>query len=618
MESRETSGGRADAFCSPPRKVPLFSLRHLPPLESTREIPIAALTSKEAADDLGGEAQPWSGIAIFSRDKVPDNLDAIVIGSGYGGLAVAVLLSKAGKRVLVLEQHGKAGGCCHTFNEKGFEFDVGIHYVGQMDGDSVLRIMIDQLTDGQLQWAKMESPFDIVILGDPDEGKRYYLNSGEKEYVEGLKKQFPGEDANIDRYLALVKRTAERIHHMAIAKMVPLPLVRFLQWTGMLALISPFFRMASKSVSEVVAEYTKNEDLRAVFSYIFPTYGVIPAESSFSLHAVLVEHFLGGGWYPQGGASEIVFHSIPIIEEAGGAVLTKAPVERILVNSQGKAYGVTVKKGKKTVNICAPVVISDAGIFNTYERLLPEELQVLPEIQMHLSMIHHGIGGLSIFIGLNGSKEELGLEAKNYYIYQHNDLDKAFVSYFNSSRETAPKKIPLLYIASPSAKDPLWEKRYPGKSTLIVLAVAKYEWFEEWKEEKVTKRGTEYESLKNTFVDNMMDTILKFYPQIKDRIEYISAGTPLTNSHYIGSPRGEMYGAEHSISRLQADVAAKMRPQTPVPNLYLTGQDAFLGGFPGALHGALVCASAVLQRNLYVDILWLSRKIKAENTKKSN
>ena len=60
---------------------------------------------------------------------------------------------------------------------------------------------------------------------------------------------------------------------MAIAKMVPLPLVRFLQWTGMLALISPFFRMASKSVSEVVAEYTKNEDLRAVFSYIFPTYG---------------------------------------------------------------------------------------------------------------------------------------------------------------------------------------------------------------------------------------------------------------------------------------------------------------------------------------------------------
>lgn len=57
-----------------------------------------------------------------------------------------------------------------------------------------------------------------------------------------------------------------------------------------------------------------------------------------------------------------------------------------------------------------------------------------------------------------------------------------------------------------------------GKSTLIVLAVAKYEWFEEWKEEKVTKRGAEYEAFKNCFVDNIMETVLKFYPQIKDKV----------------------------------------------------------------------------------------------------
>lgn len=56
---------------------------------------------------------------------MPENLDAIVIGSGIGGLGIAVLLAKVGKRVLVLEQHDRAGGCCHTFTEKGFEFDVG-------------------------------------------------------------------------------------------------------------------------------------------------------------------------------------------------------------------------------------------------------------------------------------------------------------------------------------------------------------------------------------------------------------------------------------------------------------------------------------------------------------
>uniref|UniRef100_A0A8C7F7B4 All-trans-retinol 13,14-reductase n=1 Tax=Oncorhynchus kisutch TaxID=8019 RepID=A0A8C7F7B4_ONCKI len=68
----------------------------------------------------------------FLASKVPEKLDAIVIGSGIGGLGVAVLLAKVGKRVLVLEQHDRAGGCCHTFTEKGFEFDVGIHYIGDL------------------------------------------------------------------------------------------------------------------------------------------------------------------------------------------------------------------------------------------------------------------------------------------------------------------------------------------------------------------------------------------------------------------------------------------------------------------------------------------------------
>ena len=71
--------------------------------------------------------------------------DVVVVGSGIGGLTAAAILSKAGKKVLVLEQHDQAGGCCHTFLDKGYEFDVGIHYVGEMGQGHIFRTILDQV-----------------------------------------------------------------------------------------------------------------------------------------------------------------------------------------------------------------------------------------------------------------------------------------------------------------------------------------------------------------------------------------------------------------------------------------------------------------------------------------
>ncbi|XP_009578985.1 PREDICTED: all-trans-retinol 13,14-reductase, partial [Fulmarus glacialis] len=191
-------------------------------------------------------------------------------------------------------------------------------------------------------------------------------------------------------------------------------------------------------------------------------------------------------------------------------------------------------------------------------------------IQSQLRMVTHGEGGFTVFVGLNGSREELGLEPTNYFMYLGNDLDEIMNRYLASSREEAAKNIPFLFVTCPSAKDPTWETRHPGKSTLSVVTFAKYEWFEEWKDKQVNKRGDEYEELKTTFVDSVMEAVFKLYPRIKDRIEYMSGGTPLTNQHYIASPRGEIYGVDHSIARLQAEAIAAVRAQTAVPNLYLT------------------------------------------------
>ena len=71
------------------------------------------------------------------------------------GLSSAALLSKAGLKVLVLEKHGKCGGACHIFKEEGYEFDVGIHYIGGFTRQTLDRTLLDQISDGQIQWAQL-------------------------------------------------------------------------------------------------------------------------------------------------------------------------------------------------------------------------------------------------------------------------------------------------------------------------------------------------------------------------------------------------------------------------------------------------------------------------------
>lgn len=552
----------------------------------------------------------------FLASKVPQDLDAIVVGSGIGGLAIAVLLAKVGKKVLVLEQHDRAGGCCHTFTEQGFEFDVGIHYIGELLDHKPFRCVVDQLTNGQLQWDPLENPFDKVVLGPPENRRIYPIYSGKKRYVDELKKCFPGEEKAIDEYVRLSKKVANGVWFMVLLKLLPSPIAKFLVHTGLASRLSSFFRYASRSLTDVVSELTQNKDLRAVMSYIFGTYGKIPKDASFSMHSLIVCHYLNGAWYPKGGASEIAFHMIPIIEKAGGAVLVRAPVNRILLNDAKEAIGVSVLKGQEEVHVHAPIVISDAGIFNTYERLLPKDVQTMPAIQKQLSMVQHGDGGLSIFIGLDGTKEELGLKADNYFIFPENNLDELFECYMKGNREESSKKDPVIFVASPSAKDSTWPERRPGKSTLSVVSFANYAWFEEWKDDKVKNRSIDYKELKEAFINNILEAVTEIYPKIKDRIEYVDAGTPITNQHYIAAPKGEIYGADHGIARFNAELNATIRPQTPIKNLFLTGQDVMLCGFAGALTGALTCGSVILNRNLHLDAIGLAKRVKNGNKKK--
>ncbi|PIK49411.1 hypothetical protein BSL78_13711 [Apostichopus japonicus] len=537
----------------------------------------------------------------FTSNKVPENLDAVIVGSGIGGLAMGAIMAKAGKKVLVLEQHDQSGGCCHSFIEKGFEFDVGIHYCGELGEGTLTRVLIDQLTDGQLVWEKVDEIYDVVAIGEAGKKKYYEMKCGPRQvFRDNLVRQFPDDVKAIDKFMALLKKGKGQFSRSIILKVLPKWLSQVLVSTGIIHLITRQFVEAKKSLDEVLEDLTDNKDLRTVFSYCFGDFGT--HQTSVRLHAGISYESLHVGWLlSKGGASEIAFHLIPTIEKAGGKCLVRAPVTEIVLNKDGAATGQVIGKREE-------------GLQNGY-------------------------GGFSLFVGLKGTTEELNLPRRQCWSFPNNELSKSFWKYLNRSvADVLEGDVPLVFISFPSAKDSSWDQRYPGKSVCTVVTLVNWDWFQEWEEERVMHRGDGYVSVKDAiakrcgskffiFTRNLRTSLPKvgehrrepserFYPgnysQTLRQVEYFDSGSPLTNSYYIRADKGEMYGLDHNKERFSAEASVALHPQTAVPNLYLTGQDVLTCGFSGGLYGALFASCHTLNRNVVFDALSLKKRLKKQ------
>lgn len=265
-------------------------------------------------------------------------------------------------------------------------------------------------------------------------------------------------------------------------------------------------------------------------------------------------------------------------------------------------------KSSGDVDIFSPLVVSGAGIYNTFEKLLPTKC-LNNQMQSMLNSIRHGCGGMTVFIGLNGSKNELGLIPRNEWIFTSNEHDEAYKAYTRISPEDAgTQDIPLLFLSFPSTKDPTWDERFPGKSTCEIVSLAPYEWFEKWKDEKVMHRGDDYEEIKNRVGKRMWEQVCRFHPNLKDKVEYFDVGTPLTNQYYIASSHGELYGVDHNVERFTPQNVLDLRAETSIKGLFLTGQDILSCGFAGSLYAGLLSASAILQRNIMTDLMRLRKE----------
>ena len=510
----------------------------------------------------------------YKQQPPSGRFDAIVIGSGIGGLTVAAMLSRHGKkRVLVLERHYRIGGYTHTFTRPGYEWDVGVHYIGQVGERGALRSVFDKLSDGRIRWAPLPDVYDRVELGT----RGYDFVTGTTRFIETMGQAFPSERDAIAKYVDLVKSTAKKSSMFFMTRGLP---------SLVSAVAAPFAKrgfaeLAGRSTREVLLELTKNEELIAVLTGQYGDYGLPPSRSSFAMHAALVSHYFGGGFYPIGGASVIAEGIAPLIEEHGGHLATNAEVESVIVE-HGVAVGVRLADGSEQR---APVVISDAGVANTFGKLVPEAHRPAPWVKA-LANVPPSVSYLCLYLGFKATDAELGLTGTNLWLYPDEKHDENVARFEADS--SAP--LPMVYLSFPSAKDPDFARRFPGRATIDVITMAKWEWFSKWQGTKWHKRGAEYDALKAQWTERMLEVLFKRLPQLKGRVDVAELSTPLSTAHFASHPRGELYGLDHTPGRYELPLHAK----TPLPGLMLTGADLATCGVAGGALGGLITAGAIL------------------------
>ena len=501
--------------------------------------------------------------------------DAIVIGSGMGGLAFASLMAQLRQwRVLVLERHFKLGGFTHTFTRPGdWCWDVGLHYVGQMGEGMLGRRLFDLITEGRVSWNPLPDVYDVFTYPD----LRISVPKGEAQFRSTLIDAFPGERSNIEQYFRDLRSAAGWVGRHILSGAAPAPV----GW-----LVRTLNRRARHLPLQLTRQYLEQRfrepHLRAVIASQWVDYGVPPGQSAFAIHATIASHYLNGGWYPVGSAGVIAQATGAVIRAAGGELLPNHEVTRILLEGD-RAVGVAVNVGRgkhqSQAEFRAPVVVSDAGAWNTFTRMLPAS--ALP-FHDQLRSPPEGFAVVELFLGLGRDPREMGFRGENHWLFDSFDHDEMYARR-NALLDGRPA---MAYLSFPSLKDP-----HAQRHTAEIIAPLSHGALAAHREEPWRRRSADYDSAKSRMTQALLDLVERHHPGFRDLVEYSELATPLTFEHFTAAPAGAIYGYPATPARF---TTAWLGPRTPIRNLYLTGSDAATLGIMGAVMGGVATASLLL------------------------
>jgi len=552
----------------------------------------------------------WSPVKRGSREritqdyyrtsKVPEDVDVVIIGSGISGLSCAALLSKQGKKVLVLEQHYRSGGCTHAFDEHGDIFDSGVHYLGARNTVNLIQRVI---TDNPVVYWPMGTKEDGFLYDEIDigEGDMIRYRKGKEALRSELVARFPKQVKALDRYLEMVSGAACANRLYTVMHTMPLWLRRILEGP----IMWHFKKYALPTAHEMAVRCGITDPrLEAVLTGgQLIDWNCTPKDVSFWCPALMLKYYIDGGFYPDGGSILFAESLIPIIERGGGRVLTQASVQQICTDKQG-VCGVKLANGDF---IPSRTIVSSVGPMNTYEKLLTKEAKVEWDCPPQPKGIKPGRSHMTCYVALDGPPEQFQIKPANIHSlvglprfnFDVSEMQRAFY------RDPKANSDALITLTSPSAKDPSYMRHHPGRSNMLLLAEGEWDWFKEFDSEAKSDspaREQKYIDMKKWWEDIFLERLYKYYPLTKGFVKTVFVGTPLTNYYYLRMVKGASYGVDWTPGRFSDGSMQYTKTVTKIPGLFLTGGDTLFGGIAGALISGCV---SYLHVSGWAGVIWV-------------
>ncbi|MEO1391346.1 MAG: NAD(P)/FAD-dependent oxidoreductase [Cyanobacteria bacterium J06634_5] len=502
--------------------------------------------------------------------------DVIVIGSGLGGLVAGALMARYGRRVVVCESHSLPGGAAHAFERRSpsghtFTFDSGpSFYCGLSEATSANPISQVLAVLGE----KIEAiPYDPFGYYHFPEGTLPVYGDGEK-YRQAVEKFSPGaatQLAKLEARLLQIYAPLKSIPTLALRadwQLLPLLLRRY---PGALAQMLPTLGDLGKSMGEVMASSVKNPWLKRLLDLeCFLLSGMtcdetVAPEMAF-MFGERAESVID---YPIGGSGALVEALVRGLERWGGELRLNAHVDKIITekkNGKAQVKGVSLKNG---TCLSAPVVISNATVWDTYNHLL--EPGDVPEGDRTQALETPTVDSfMHLYLGIRAEGLE---EVAIHHVVVHDD-DAAITTPGNTCM-----------VSIPTVLDP--NQAPAGYHTVHAYTLEPYDEWAQW--EKKGSKDEGYEQKKREKAETLFRAVERIIPDVRDRLELEMIGTPLTHSRFLRRHKGT-YGPA-----IAAKEGRFPGGKTPIKGLYRVGDSTLPGiGVPAVAASGILCANALV------------------------